>query len=195
MYTESLKQYFRKMGDLSPDELETAAQFYQVQKMDRGSYFLRKGAVCHAEGYVVEGCFKVSVSDAKGSEKVLYFAAQDWWVMELDSFAHQSPSSLDIQALTDSTLLTISYADKELLYRAVPKMERLFRLMYQRAVAAWQKRLIRNHTMQAEERYDHFITTYPEITERVTNKLIASYLGITQEFLSMIRKRRAERKE
>ncbi len=67
--------------------------------------------------------------------------------------------------------------------------------MYQKAVTAWQRRLIRNHTMNAYERYHHFVTTYPKITASVTNKLISSYLGITQEFLSMIRKKRAEKSQ
>ncbi|MEM6772965.1 MAG: Crp/Fnr family transcriptional regulator, partial [Bacteroidota bacterium] len=158
-------------------------------------YLLRSGSVCRFEGYVVDGCFQVSVIDAKGVEKVLYFAAPDWWVMEIDSFASQSPSSLNIQALQESTVLLISKEDKEKLYQEVPKVERFFRIMYQKSVTAWQRRLVRNHTMSAEERYEHFVGTYPEIDQLVTNKLIASYLGITQEFLSMIRKRRATRKK
>ena len=134
------------------------------------------------------------LTDKEGLEKVLYFAAQDWWVMEIDSFANQMASDLDIRAIADSTVLLISKNAKERLYQELPKVERLFRIMSQKAVAAWQRRLVRNHTMTAEERYHHFVTTYPEITELVTNKLIASYLGITQEFVSVIRKRRSSKK-
>ena len=158
------------------------------KKVAKGAYILKRGEICRFEGYVVEGCFKICVTDEKGVEKVLYFAARDWWVMEIDSFANQTASDLDIQAIEDSILLVISKSDKEQLYHKVPKVERLFRLMYQKAVAAWQRRLVRNHTMNAEERYLHFVTNYPEITALVTNKLIAGYLGITQEFVSVIRK-------
>ncbi|MEM6344555.1 MAG: Crp/Fnr family transcriptional regulator [Bacteroidota bacterium] len=167
---------------------------YHERKVPKGEFVLRQGEICGFEGYVLEGCFKISASDAAGMEKVLYFAAQDWWVMELDSFTNQIPSKLDIQALADSVLLEISKADKEKLYKEIPKTERLFRIMSHKAVAAWQQRLIRNHTMTAEQRYDHFITTYPDIAAMLTNKLIASYLGITQEFVSVIRKRRALKK-
>ncbi|MEL6191383.1 MAG: Crp/Fnr family transcriptional regulator [Bacteroidota bacterium] len=190
MHHELLKNHFLRNVDLTPGELETITQSFRVEKVARGEYLLRKGEICSMEGYVVEGCFKVYVIDEKGDEKILYFAASDWWVMEIDSFANQTPSDLYIQAITDSTLLLISRNDKEQLYQKNPKVERLFRIMSQKAVAAWQRRLVHNHTMSAEARYHHFVSTYPEIAGMVTNKLIASYLGITQEFLSVIRKRR-----
>lgn len=194
MYYELLKTHFNKIVRFTPSELDTIVSYYQEKKVAKGEFLLRQNEVFRLEGYVVEGCFKISIIDEKGNEKVLYFAARDWWVMEIDSFANQTASSLNIQAIEDGRLLVISKDRKELLYKEVPKVERLFRIMYQRAVAAWQKRLIRNQTMNAEERYQHFVNLYPEITELVTNKLIASYLGITQEFLSMIRRRRSERK-
>jgi len=194
MSHSALKQYFLNLLPFSPQELEAIAQFYEERLICKGEYVLQKGEVCDFEGYVVKGCFRVFVVDEKGDEKILYFAARDWWVMEIDSFANQIASQLSIQAIEDSTLLTISRRDKERLYEQIPRAERLFRIMSQRAVAAWQRRLVRNHTLSAEARYQHFLTTYPEIAQRVTNKFIASYLGITQEFLSVIRKRLAERK-
>lgn len=194
MYAELLKAYFLDIVELAPDELEAITNKYKEKKVAKGEYVLREGQICRFEGYVVEGCFKISTCDADGVEKVLYFAARDWWVMEIDSFANQMPSQLDIQALSDSTLLVISKSDKESLYKEVPIAERLFRIMYQKAVAAWQRRLVRNHLMTAEERYQHFLTTYPDIAAMLTNKLIASYLGITQEFVSVIRKRWALKK-
>lgn len=192
MHHESLKAYFLKIMDLTPQELETITHCYKMKKVNKGEYLLRKGEICRLEGYVVEGCFKISAFDQEGVEKVIYFAAPDWWVMEIDSFANQTASDLDIKAIEHSTILAISKDDKEWLYQEVPKVERLFRIMSQKAVVAWQRRLIRNHTLNAEERYHHFVTTYPEIAELVTNKLIASYLGITQEFVSVIRKRRTK---
>ena len=194
MQAELLRAYFLNIIALSPAELDHIMSRYHERKVSKGEYVLRQGEICSFEGYVLEGCFKISTSDAKGIEKVLYFAAPDWWVMEIDSFTYQIPSKLDIQALSNSTILEISKFDKEKLYEEVPKTERLFRIMSQKAVAAWQRRLIRNHTMTAEKRYDHFITTYPDIAAMLTNKLIASYLGITQEFVSVIRKRRTQKK-
>ena len=194
MHQELLKSHFRKIAVLTPRDLDSIVHQYREKKVGKGAFVLRKGEICRFEGYVVDGCFKISTTNTAGNEKVLYFAAPDWWVMEIDSFANQTASQFDIQAIEDSTLLVISKNDKEQLYREIPKAERLFRIMAQKAVAAWQRRLVRNHTMNAEERYHHFVTTYPGIRELVTNKLVASYLGITQEFVSVIRKRRALKK-
>jgi len=193
-YKHLLEHFLKKNAGLSRAELESLSLYYTEQKIAKGEHLLRGGEICEIEGYVVKGCFKVYVIDERGEEKVLYFAAPDWWVVDIDSFENQQASELYIQALEDSVLLIISRSDKEKLYKEMPKVERLFRIMYQKAIVAWQKRLIRNHSMSAEDRYHHFIRTYPEIAEQITNKLIASYLGITQEFVSVIRKRRLEKK-
>lgn len=194
MNEKLLQEHFlKKNTGLTKEELDKLSRYYSEKEIAKGEFVLRKGEICQFEGYVIKGCFKIYIIDEKGDEKVLYFAAPDWWVMEIDSFAHQIPSELYIQAVEDSILLLISRKDKEQLYQEMPKVERLFRIMYQKAVSAWQRRLIRNHSLSAEQRYHHFISTYPEIAGQITNKLIASYLGITQEFVSVIRKRRLDR--
>lgn len=190
MRHDLLKEHFLRYEVLSSEELSIIGDFYEEQTVPKGDFILRAGEVFRYEGFVLEGCFKVFTTNAKGEEKILYFAIKDWWVMEIDSFMNQTASQLNIQSLQDSRLLTISRSKKQELYTKVPKMERIFRLMSQKAVASWQKRLIRNHTMTAEERYDYFLKSYPEIAMLLTNKQIASYLGITQEFVSVIRKRR-----
>lgn len=187
-----LKANLSRYTDLSPSELNTICEHYRLRKVSKGEYILRKGEICRFEGFVVDGCFRIYTIDEQGNEKILYFAAEDWWLMEIDSFVNQIGSELNIQAIEDSSILRITWSDKEQLYRKVPQAERLFRLMSQTAVVAWQRRLIRNHSMSAEKRYHHFVKTYPKIAQRVTNKHIASYLGITQEFVSKIRKKRLD---
>ena len=194
MDQQLLKANLSRYTELSASELSFICEHYKEQEVSKGEYILRKGEICRFEGFVVEGCFRIYTIDEQGNEKILYFAAEDWWLMEIDSFVNQIGSELNIQAIEDSVIQCISWTDKERLYNEMPKVERLFRLMSQTAVAAWQRRLIRNHTMSAEQRYHHFITTYPKIALRVTNKHIASYLGITQEFVSKIRKKRLEQK-
>lgn len=108
--------------------------------------------------------------------------------MDVDSFMHQTPSELNIQALEDSKVLLINKFNKELLYSQLPVMEKLFRIMSQEAVIAWQRRLMRNHRLTAKERYQHFTETYPFIASKLTDKKISNYLGITPEFLSKIKK-------
>ncbi len=189
-----LKANFLRHTSLTDDELNSINHYYEEKQVEKGEYILRQGDICRFEGFVIEGCFEISTSDARGNERILYFAVKDWWVMEIDSFIGQTSSELDIKAIEPSQLLVITKTDKERLYQEVPKAERLFRIMSQRAVVAWQRRLIRNHTMTAEERYFHFLNTYPEISQRITNKQIASYLGITQEFVSKIRRKNLSRR-
>ncbi|WP_246223759.1 Crp/Fnr family transcriptional regulator [Fulvivirga kasyanovii] len=150
---------------------------------------LRYGTVCQFEGFVTKGCFRLFTIDHEGNENVLYFAAKDWWVTDIDSFTNQTPAFLSIQALEDSEVLLVNKSDKELLYERMPKVEKLFRIMTQKTLVSLQRRLIRNHSLTAEERYQHFISTYPEIAQKLTNLQIAAYLGITHEFVSKIRKK------
>jgi hypothetical protein len=101
---------------------------------------------------------------------------------------NQIPSNLNIQALEDSKVLLINKEDKLTLYNSLPIVEKLFRIMSQKALVSWQRRLIRNHSFTAKERYFHFIKTYPDICSKLTDKQIAAYLGIRHEFLSKIKK-------
>ncbi|MEM9984143.1 MAG: Crp/Fnr family transcriptional regulator [Bacteroidota bacterium] len=193
MHEPLLKEHFLRYVALTPRELEVICSYFQPFQVGKGEYVLRKGEICRFEGFVVQGCFQIFTINPKAKEKILYFAAEDWWVMDVDSFTHETPSELYIQAIEDSTMLSVSKPDKEVLYQELPKVERIFRIMSQKAVASWQRRLVRNHSISAEDRYHHFVTSYPGIAKRVTNKQIASYLGITQEFVSIIRKRRLTR--
>ncbi len=189
MEYELLKGNFSKYAELSASDLSSICNYYHPQDIAKKSYLLRQGEICRFEGFVTKGCFKIFTYDSQGNERTLYFAVEDWWLMDIKSFMHSTASALNIQALEDSRILCISKTDKEQLYQDMPKVERLFRIMSQVAVGAWQQRLIRNHSMTAEERYHHFINAYPQITHRLTNKHIASYLGITHEFVSKIRKK------
>ncbi|MEM9340709.1 MAG: Crp/Fnr family transcriptional regulator, partial [Bacteroidota bacterium] len=174
---------------LSATDLQAICSFYKYRKIRKREYFVRQGEVCRFEGFVVKGCFKISTTDIQGKEKILNFSEEGWWLMEISSFMNTTASEFNIQALEDSEILFINKTDKENLYRENPLAERLFRLLSQTALVAWQRRMVRDHTMNAEQRYHHFITTYPNIARRVTNKHIANYLGITQESVSKIRKK------
>jgi CRP-like cAMP-binding protein len=187
----SLKQNIGRHVAFSEAELDAICSRFRPRKVAKKEYLLKKGEVCRFEGFVTEGCFRLFSTDADGGEAVLYFAARDWWIADIDSFTHQAPAELSIQALEDSEVLLIDKDAKESLYLNAPKVEQLFRIMTQKTLVALQRRMIRNHTLSAEERYLHFISTYPDIASRLTNLNIASYLGITHEFVSKIRRKLA----
>ncbi|WP_044210297.1 Crp/Fnr family transcriptional regulator [Flammeovirga sp. OC4] len=185
---ELLKQNINKHVQFSASELEEFCKYFQLKTFKKKEHLLKQGDVCKFEGFVLNGCFRIFTLDQKGSDNTLYFAARDWWLMDNDSFMHQNPSHLNMQALEDSEVLMISRTDKLMLYEKLPIVEKLFRVMSQKALVAWQRRLIRNHCETAKERYQNFLSTYPSIASKITDKQMASYLGITHEFLSKIKK-------
>jgi len=125
--------------------------------------------------------------DNEGQEHIVMFAIENWWTADLGSFIEQSPADYNVQCLEKSVLAQLSYDDLEQLYLQIPKLERFFRIIIQKAYVATQKRLINNLSLPAKERYLQFLDQYPLIEQRVPQYMIASYLGITKEFLSKIR--------
>jgi len=121
------------------------------------------------------------------------FAVEEWWTGDLYSFLTQTPGNFIIDALEDTELLQISKDDLEKLYECVPKFECFFRLILQNAFVAQQQRINQNLSFTAEERYLHFIKKYPQLEQRLSQKQVAAYLGITPEFLSMIRRKLARK--
>lgn len=182
-----LKQNIQKNIQISANDLDIFCSHFQQKEIKKKDFLLTQGSICKFEGFVLEGCFRIFTIDKKGNENILYFAVKDWWLMDIDSFMNQSPSDLNIQALEDSTVLLINRTDKLALFESIPVVEKLFRVMSQKALVAWQRRLIRNKSQTAKNRYKFFINNYPNIVSKLSDKQTASYLGITHEFLSKIK--------
>ncbi|MDQ0783067.1 Crp/Fnr family transcriptional regulator [Chryseobacterium sp. W4I1] len=187
--TASLKEHILKHIQISDEHLEEFCNAFTFQKIIKKEFLLKEGEHCKFEGFVINGCFKVYHSDQKGTEQILYFAIEDWWITDVDSFTTLKPSQLNIQALENSEVLLISKADKEALYQKIPEIEKLFRIMSQKTLIALQRRIIENLSKTADQRYVDFITKYPQIAGRLTNIQIGAYLGISHEFVSRIRRK------
>lgn len=176
---------------LTLDQRFVFESFWRERLFEKGEFILRNGEVCRYDNYVVSGTLKAYFIDANsGKEEILYFAVDDWWATDIDSFSRQKPSIYNIQAIEDTTTLQISHqAFQELLFQ-IPSLERYFRIILESYLATLQKRIIYNNVYDAESRYVDFIETYPSIISKVPLYLIASYLGISAEFLSRIRTKR-----
>ena len=148
---------------------------------------LNKGQVCSFEAFIIKGCVKRYYIDHEGDEVILQFAVENWWLSDMVSFTEQVPSLLYIETIEDTELLQITFQNKELLFKEIPKLERVFRLLVQRAYSVLENRFFTGLTASAEERYLNFIKKYPVLPQRVPQYQIASYLGITPEALSRIR--------
>ncbi|HBV16263.1 Crp/Fnr family transcriptional regulator [Chryseobacterium carnipullorum] len=186
---ESLKKHIREYIEISDENLEKYCSAFSLHKIRKKDFLLKEGDICEAEGFVMNGCFKVFRTDSNADEQILYFAVEDWWISDIDSFINQIPSQLNIQAIEDSEILLISKEDKEKLYLEIPEIERLMRLKFQMSIIALQRRIIDNLSKPSEERYQDFLKKYPKTAHRLTNIQIAAYLGVTPEFISRIRRK------
>lgn len=176
---------------LSPDEEAVFTQMLESRSLRRKEVLLKPAEVCRHSSFIVEGAVKGYTVDKEGDEHVINFAVRDWWIADMYSLLSQKPGTLTIEAITDSQLLMLSRENQQLLYERVPKFERFFRILTENSLVANQQRLINNLSLTAEERYEHFIKKYPFIVECAPLHTIASYLGMTPEFLSKIRRRMA----
>jgi CRP-like cAMP-binding protein len=172
------------------DEAEKAALLERVaeRKIRRRQFVLQEGDVCRHYHFVVEGCFKMYQVDKKGTEHNLQFAAQNEWITDLGSFHSESPSHLFIEAVEACQVFSLAHKDLIFLYEHFPTFNRNFRVMIEDKYVELQNRVLQNISSTAVERYVAFLDQYRALSHRLPNTQIASYLGITPEFLSKIRK-------
>ncbi|MBS1583664.1 MAG: Crp/Fnr family transcriptional regulator [Bacteroidetes bacterium] len=174
---------------LDAEELALFASVLRLREHPRKAVLLSRGEVCRTMHYVVEGCIKVFNVDDEGVEHVVKFAPEDWWAFDIESFALGVPCSYGIEAIEATRTLGIGKDDMEMLYRRVPKFERFSRILFQNAYIALQRRVEQSLSLEAGERYAAFRRKYPGLEARIPQKLVASYLGVTPEFLSTLRRR------
>ncbi len=158
------------------------------KKVKRRQFILQEGDICKHVSFVVNGCFKMYKVDNKGLEHNLQFSIESGWIADLGSFYTNQPSELYIEALEKSTILQITHFNMIYLYTNYPKFDRIFRVLIENAFIKIQKRVLQNISSTAEERYLDFLKNYPNLFNRISNVQIASYIGVTPEFLSKIRK-------
>jgi CRP-like cAMP-binding protein len=169
-------------------ESEKLASIFTERKIKRRGFILQAGDVCRHFTFVVSGCFKMYAVDPNGKEHNLEFAAENDWLCDLASFYSKKPSEVYIEALEPSAVLQIKYDDLIDLYSHYPKLNSSFRIITEHKYISLQQRVLQNISATAEERYLAFLQQYPHLINRLPNTQIASYLGITSEFLSKVRK-------
>jgi CRP-like cAMP-binding protein len=161
------------------------------KRVHRKDFILKEGEQCSCIYFVNDGALRAYYLDLDQNESIIMFALSDWWITDMYSFANQKPAMLNIDALEESTVLQLQKNDLDQLYQRVPKFERFFRIVMQNAYIREQLRAVQNLSMTAEERYNAFLKKYPQFAQRIPLKQIASYLGMTPEFLSVVRKKKA----
>lgn len=191
---ELLRRNVEKHIKFNDSEFDMFSMLFKSKNLKKREFLLQAGDVCKFEAFIIKGLLRVYLIDIEGKEHVLYFAPEDWWVTDIDSFINQKSAKLFIDALEDTEILLIDFEQKEYLYNKLPKVESLFRKMTQRRHVSLQRRMIDALSKTADIRYVEFLDKYPKVINRLTNLQIAAYLGISHEFLSKIRKKLATRK-
>lgn len=189
MQTNPLIAYFNQLLTLSEEEVTIVEATFKERRVKKRQFILQEGEVCKLNTFVVEGCFKMYMVDENGKEHNLQFAIENWWIGDIGSFHSGQPSRLYIEALENSIILQIKKEDQLKLFVEYPKFNRIFRVFTENALVSTQRRVLQNISSTAEERYLDFMERYPHLFNRISNVQIASYLGVTPEFLSTIRKR------
>lgn len=184
-----LIDHFKQFFHLNNTEQEEIERLFTSRVIKRKQYLLQEGEVCKHYSFVVSGCFRMFAVDSNFREHNLQFAAEDDWITDFQSFYDQSPSKLYIEAIEPSTVLQIKHEDLLYLYINYHKFDRNFRIITERKLIDYQNRILQNISSTADDRYEAFLKQYPHLINRLPNTQIASYLGITSEFLSKIRKK------
>lgn len=170
-------------------EVDFFISLLQSKTIKKKEFLLHADEICRHESFVTNGCLRTYTIDNNGFEHIGQFAIEDWWTGDLLSFLTQTPATFFIDALEDTEVLQISKHNLETLYERVPKFERFFRILFQNSLVTQIQRVNQNISNTAEERYVNFIKKYPQQEQRIPQKYIASYLGITPEFLSVLRRK------
>jgi CRP-like cAMP-binding protein len=182
-----IKDIFKDLV-FNENEIELIRSVFHKVHAKKGTILLNAGDNVNEQYYIFEGCLRSYHIDTHGKEHTVQFGIKDWWISDYRAFFTSSKATMTIEVIQDAILYKISDIDKENLYQHISKIEHFFRLKLEKAFAALQKRILGNLSLTAKERYLSFITTYPNIEKNIKNYHIASYLGITTESLSRIRK-------
>lgn len=184
---EPILSNIKKYVELNDEDKKQFVSIIKKTRVRKRQFIVQPGFTCSHQTYVVKGAFRSYFVNNEGIDHTIQFAIDDWFISDFNSYITQTPASLFIEALEDSIVHQIEYNQVENLCSINQKFEHFFRIVGQKSFAFAQRRVLSNLSKTAEERYLEFQTMYPSIVQRVPQYALASYLGITPEFLSKIR--------
>ncbi len=186
----NLISHIQKFIELDAHAIEMLHGYFKRTTYKKKESLLKAGQVCRSLHFVEKGCVRMYFITDKATEQITQFAKENWWISDYFSFMDNIPSPYFIQTIEKSEVLSIDAAVFETMLKELPQMERYFRMIMQRAVAASQLRIKYMSELSKEAFYNHFCTSFPEFVQRVPQYMIASYLGLTPEYVSELRKKK-----
>lgn len=189
---ETFKTHLDKFISISDEEFASIITFFEPVEAKKKENLMIGGDVCRSMYFVLKGSMRKFFINNKGIEQTTEFAIENWWITDTFAFEKQIVSEFNIQAVEKSEALKLTFASQCLLFQQHPVMEKYFRIVYQRAYAASERRIRFLYEFSREELYQHFSSQYPWFIQRIPQYLIASFLGFTPEYLSEIRAKLAK---
>jgi len=189
MNVELLLSNISKHISLTSEETGFFTSLLNSRSLKPGEFLLREGEVCRYQSFIDKGCLKSYYMDENADEHIVDFVIEEWWADDLYSFFTGTPAKSNIKAIEKTELMQISKNNLELLFQKVPKFERFFRILFQNAYIAQKNQINQILSARAEERYILFLKHKPYADKRFSQKDIASYIGVTPQFLSGLKKK------
>jgi CRP-like cAMP-binding protein len=181
------KKYMDCKIELSQEQSDWIKSLCVVKKLRKHQYLLQEGNICKQHAFVTKGCLRSYSVDIDGTEHIVKFAAEHWWIADRDSLVSGEPAKLNIDAVEHSEVVLLSKQDFDLICQQIPAFNDMVNNLLQTAYNALQNRILANISLSAYEKYEYFIQRYPDLAVRIPQGMIASYLGICPETLSRVR--------
>lgn len=188
--TKGLFVHFNKFVEVSEIEFQEIKTFFDLHKFRKKEIFVEAGHNCNFNYFVLKGCLHMFFISDKGTERTVQFAIENWWMTDYLAFLKHGTTGFYIQAVENTQVFSISYEHQEKLLSLYPKLERYFRIISQVSYGASLMKIKYIYDLSKEDMYFHFIEQFPEFVQRVPQYLIASFLGLTPEYVSEIRNKR-----
>jgi len=188
---QPLKEHILKKVNLPEAELEQFVSFFQQKKIKKRQFIIQPEFVAKYRSYVLQGALIGYVVDDEGQEHIIQLAVEDWWISDYNSYIFQQPATMFVMAIEDSVVLQLDFKDEQILKTMHHSYETFFRTMAENSMAHMQKRVISNLTKNAEERFREFEAKYPKMSQRFPQYVLASFLGMTTQYLSKLRNLRS----
>ncbi len=190
---EQINASISRYVHFSKEELDTLNSLLEYRKVPKKIIMLHEGEMCSFEAFVLKGCVRKYYIDHNGFEVILQFAIENAWISDISFSTYETkPSRVFIETMEDCEFLIFSPEAKEELLTRAPRFERAFRILFERHLSVTQNRLFNTIAKTALEKYVEFLELYPTLPQRVAQHYIASYLGISAEFLSKVRAKLAK---
>ena len=185
----NLAEYIKRYVNLTEEQLDVFQSYLRPKTIAKKEFILEEGQICKARYYIKKGCVRMYYIDQKANEQIMHFALDDWWITDYDSLTSRKGTKYYIQATEETEILELPESSFDELCEKLPQTDRLFRKIMEKSFIACQKRIEYTFSLSGEDFYHHFLNSNVAFAQRVPQYMIASYLDITPEYLSEIRKK------